>query len=40
MERKKKKFAFKLIEKIPDPSNFKEYYQSYLKKKKTKKMVK
>lgn len=25
-------FATKLIEKIPNPSNAKEYYQSYLKK--------
>ena len=32
-------FANKLTEKIPDPSNNKEYYQSYLKKK-TKKLVK
>ena len=26
-------FATKLIEKIPDPSKTKEYYQSYLKEK-------
>ena len=26
-------FAIKLIEKIPDPSNINEYYQSYLKNK-------
>ena len=39
MKHQKKKdlqqFATKLTEKIPDPSNAKEYYQSYLKRKKT-----
>ena len=29
-------FATKLTEKIPDPSNTKEYYHSYLKKENTK----
>ena len=41
IKRQKKKdllsFVTKLIEKIPDPSKTKEYYQSYLKKKKPQK---
>ena len=33
-------FAAKLIKKIPSPSNSKEYYQCYLKRKKNTKSVK